>query len=99
MTRQLDQIIEVRSAKNKRQALLALYGGLEAAVARSGGDLVGLGVRFNGADVLMTIKAEFPAGRQVAFVGGESLDAVFRKGMYAGERDELQWREDRYMKS
>lgn len=96
MSRQLDQKIEDRARRAKESALLALYGGLEDAISHAGGELTGFSVKLRGYDTLMTVRALFPAGAQVAFVGAEDLPAVFVKAMKEGKRDELRWRGDTY---
>jgi len=96
MTRQLEAESESRSAKLDKQTLEACNGGLEAAVARAGGILRGLSIRIDEYEVLVTIKAEFPAGPQVAFVGSEDVGGAMRKGMREAARDALQWRTDKW---
>lgn len=96
MSRQLEQLREEKAAAADRQTLLAVEGGLEAAVSRAGGVLTGLAVKFRGTDVLLVIKAELPAGSMVAFVGSTGLAEVLRKAMSEAGRDTLRWREDIY---
>lgn len=76
--------------------LLAVYGGLEAAVQRGGGELVGIGVRFGEEEVLLTLRGVFPGGKMVAFVGGENMPGAFVKATREAGRDQLRWREDKF---
>jgi hypothetical protein len=76
--------------------LLAVYGGLVAAVERGGGTLVGIGIRFGDEEVLLTLRADFPGGKMVAFVGAEHLPEGFVKATREAGRDQLRWREDKF---
>jgi hypothetical protein len=81
----------------QREALLiAVYGGLEDAVSRNGGELLGLGIKFGDGELLMTLRAVFPAGRVVAFVGSENMPSAFVKATREAGRDQLRWREDKF---
>lgn len=78
--------------------LHAVYGGLEKAVQANGGELHGFSVKLNGGDCLITLRAVFPEGGLITFVGAEDLPAALRKAVKEGHRDTLGWREDRYAK-
>jgi len=93
-TNELDQ--EVKEQKRRDIISQAALGGLERAVERSGGQLQGISFKVGDWDVLGTLRADFPGGAMVAFVGGSSMGAVLHKAMQAGNRDELRWREDEY---
>lgn len=92
----LDVMMDKRMRLERDAAMLALYGGLLDGIERSGGVLQGLSVKFDGAGCLMTLKAEFPAGAMVGFVGGDDLPHVLRKGAGKASRDEIKWREDKW---
>lgn len=92
----LDIELDRRSKLEREASLLAVYGGLERGVEKAGGQLVGLSVKFNGFDCLLTLKAEFPAGMMVGFVGGEDLAQVLRKGASEAVRDNVKWRADKW---
>lgn len=92
----IDVLMEKRMKLEREASLLALYGGLVEGVERAGGVLWGLSVKFDGAGCLLVLKAEFPAGGMVGFVGGDDLAHVIRKGAAKAVRDEVKWREDRW---
>ena len=96
MSRQLEQGREERQKREDNSVLLACESGLAAAVSRAGGELTGLGVRYSTMDVLITIKAVFPAGPQICFVGGETIGKALVKGMREAYLDRLKWRPDKY---
>lgn len=92
----LDVIMDQRQKREREASLLALYGGLESGVQHAGGELCGLTVKFDGAGCLLVLKAAFPAGMMVGFVGGDDLAHVLRKGAAAAVRDDVKWREDKW---
>jgi hypothetical protein len=96
MTRQLEAKAEERQARRDKAVLSAVCGGLHDAVGYAGGELVGLSVRIGFRDCLIVLKAEFPAGPQVAFVGSESLDGALIKGVREARGGTLSWRPDQY---
>lgn len=96
MSRQIEQHLEER-AKRERDAVLAgIYGGLEAAVEYAGGVLCGLSVSFRGGDTLLVLRADFPAGRMVAFVGSADLAGVFAKAPREARAGRLRWKTDKW---
>jgi len=98
MTRQLEQAQEDKQQKFAKAQLSALNGGMAAAVARAGGELGGFSARMDDYEVLLTIRAEFPAGRMIAFVGGDTLGSALVKVIREASQDRLKWREDKWGK-
>lgn len=92
----LDVLMAERMKKERSAVLLAVYGGLEESVSRAGGELLGLSVKFGTSDCLLTLRAQFPAGAMVGFVGGEGLADVLRRASKDAARDEVKWREDKW---
>lgn len=95
MTR-LDVLMDARMKREREGTLLAVYGGLIGGVERAGGQLLRLSVVLAEGDCLMVLKAEFPAGVMVGFVGAEDLPSVLRKGAALAVRDKVVWREDKW---
>ena len=98
MSRQLEQKSEDRGRAKMVRLKAACDGALTGAVEHSGGILLGMSVKFDPYEVLVTLRAEFPGGRMVAFVGGDSLSSCLLKVVREGRRDGLKWRPDRYAK-
>lgn len=96
MSRQLEASAEAKQERRDKAVLAALAGGLHEAIARAGGELVGFSVKISFADCLLVIKADFPAGRQVSFVGSETVEGALLKAVREGRSDNLRWRDDRY---
>ena len=88
------------TVKKKDRNQVRLYrvceSGLVAAVERNGGELLGLSAKLSEWETLVTLRAEFPAGRMIAFVGGDSLATALLKAWSEANNDKLKWREDRY---
>jgi len=96
MTRQNDADNEAREEKRLRALGRAVDTELARAVSRAGGQLVGLTLKGGEFDSLMVIKADFPAGRMVSFVGASDWAGCFLKAVREAESDGLRWREDRF---
>lgn len=96
MSRQLEQAQEERARKTAEKLAYDIDYGLEKNVAASGGTLGGLSIKLNGGDVLMTLRARFPAGAMVAFVGSETIGGAVRKATRDASGDKLQWRVDKW---
>ena len=99
MSRQLEQVAEEKSKNRAIRLARVLDLGLSDAVERAGGELLGLSIRYGDFDVLMTIKAVFPAGQMVAFVGAGSMGDCFLKGAREAGNDSLRWKPDRWAKA
>ena len=96
MSRQLDAYAEQQREKRHTEILVAVEGGLEAAVARAGGEFTGFAAKVNALECLLVIKAVFPGGPQVAFCGADSLGSALIKAVREAGRDRLAWRPDQY---
>lgn len=92
----IDSIVRSKAEKERKQALLAIYGGLFDAVGHAGGVLTGFSVKLGDYDTLMTLRAVFPAGSQIAFVGAEDLPGALAKATREAGSDRLRWRSDRF---
>lgn len=69
---------------------------LVGAIGHAGGVLVGISVRFGEADCLMTLRADLPAGRRIAFIGAATLSDCFRRAVNEAYRDKLNWKVGQY---
>lgn len=96
MTSRVEQDAEVRRTRRALTLWGVSSGGLEAAVARAGGELTGFSAKMSGADVLITLRAVFPGGKQIAFAGGETLASALTKAAREASSDDLRWREDKW---
>lgn len=96
MSRQHDQASEDRRHRLRQEAGKAADEGLQGAVERMGGDLLGLSVKWTGYDCLLTLRAEFPAGRMVCFVGSGGLAQCLVKACSEAKIDGLKWRADKF---
>lgn len=71
---------------------------LAGSIAHAGGVLVGLSVKYSAVDCLMTLRADLPAGRRIAFVGGATLADCFRRAVNEAYQDKLTWKVGQYEK-
>lgn len=96
MTRQLDQKKEQKQAARRDQIVKVLEYGLVGALENQGIQLVGIAIRYDAWDVLMTIKAEVGARREVCFVGSDTITNCFLKAHSEARNGRLKWRPDKY---
>lgn len=96
MSRQLEQVIEERSRKRGLLIVMAIEYGLAEAVQRAGGQPTGIAVKGILGDCLIVVKATFPGGPQVAFVGAEDFGSALIKCVRLAAADKLLWRADKY---
>lgn len=95
MTR-LDVIMAQKMEVERQASLLAIYGGLEQGVSKAGGELTGFSMRLGELDCLLTLRAVFPGGAMIGFVGGEDVAHCMRKGATEAARDLVRWRPDKW---
>lgn len=96
MTRQTENTLEQKEAKRALKLLRALEGGLDQAIGRAGGELYGFSVKANYDDCLLVLRAGFPSGPCVAFVGGYSAAQCLVKATREAGTDNLRWRQDKF---
>lgn len=96
MSRQLEAIIEERQARREKGIIKAVEYGLVGSVGHAGGELVGFSVLYRGSDVLLVLKAVFPGGKQVSFVGSDTLGSALVKACREARADKLVWKKDQY---
>lgn len=65
---------------------------LQGSIGHAGGVLVGLSVKYSDIDCLMTLRADLPAGRRIAYVGGATLADCFRRAVNEAYQDKLNWK-------
>ncbi len=96
MTRSFETEEEKRIELKARRLLAVCSSGLMAAIGRAGGTLTGFSAKMSGADVLLTVRAEFPGGPMVCFCGGETLANALLKAAREAQGDALRWKVDQY---
>lgn len=96
MSRQLEQVREDRLAREEKEALRAVYGGLVDAVGHSGGLLTGFSVKTSDVECLITLRVVLGGSGKIAFVVSDSFANALRKAVRLGNRDMLLYKADRY---
>ncbi len=99
MTRHLDVKHEEREAARVHSLYRALEFGIVGALEGQGIELLGLALKFNAFDCLLTVKAEVAGVRSVCFIGSDSIMNCFIKLESAALRHDLKWRADKYQQS
>jgi hypothetical protein len=96
MSRQLEKVWEDKARRQSERALGAISGGLESAIERAGGTLMGFNIKCGPVDYLLVLKVEMPAGPMVAFVGADDLASCLAKATREAAADQLRWRPDKF---
>jgi len=96
MSRQLDLESEVRESKKRDSLYMVVEFGLAGALESQGIVLLGLAIKHDAWDCLMTIKADIDGVKHVAFVGSDTLSNTFLKAYGMAKNDRLRWREDKF---
>lgn len=70
--------------------------GLAGSIAYQGGELTGFSMKVGNADYLVTLRAYFPAGHRVSWVGAKSMTEVLLKSERLAASGQLDWGKDKY---
>lgn len=96
MTRQLDVKAEERETARRLELVRALEYKLVGALQNQGIELLGLAIRYEEFNSLLTLKAIVDEVRSVAFVGSDTMMNVILKATSQASRGTLKWRADKY---
>ena len=96
MSRQLDLKREERETARRDALVRSLEFGLVGALETQGIHLIGLAIKYETFDCLMTIKADVQGTRSVCFVGSDTLMNVILKADAMASNESLKWRPDKY---
>lgn len=84
---------EVRRATKLEEVL---DHGLSGKIAYSGGDLTGFSMKIGNSGYLLTLRARFPGGHMVSWVGAENMTEVILKSERLASQEALEWNKDKY---
>lgn len=98
MTKALNKYERSYIDRQREAVQLAVYGALIGAVERAGGQLNGLNVKFGEDEVLLILKAKFPGGHMIGYVGAEDLPQGMVKATREAGRDAIKWKPDKWHK-
>lgn len=99
MSRQLDLKKELRESKRRDALVRALDFGIVGALQAQGIELLGLSLKYDAFNCLLTIRADCSGCRSVSFVGSDSIINCFLKAESDALRGALKWKEDSFHKS
>ena len=98
MSSQLDVKSEERELRQKSHLYRALDFGIIGALEAQGITLLGMSLKFDAYNALLTIRADVGGERKIAFVGSDCLINAFLKAESAALHDRLSWKVDKYQK-
>lgn len=90
--RQVSQIYESCG----RRVVDMLTGGFEDLVDDQGGVCLGISIRSHQYQSLLVIRAEFPGGAMVGFVGAQTAAEAINKAYGKLNNNKLKWQPDKY---
>lgn len=96
MSRQLEALAETKEAARQVAAVKALEFELAGAVEHLGGTFLGVALKYDTFESLLTYKAEFEGKRMVAFVGSDTMMNCVIKAASMAKNNRLRWKKDRY---
>lgn len=99
MSRQLDQKQELYETARRDALVKALEFGLVGSLEMQGIELMGIAIKYDAFNCLMTIKADVDGVRSVAFVGSDTLMNVILKADSMSRNCVLKWKVDQYHRS
>jgi hypothetical protein len=99
MSRQLDAESEDRYRKRIEALVRALEGGIPEALSDHGAELLGLSLKYDAHNCLLTVRADRAGLHSVCFIGSDSIINCFLKLQSEASRDSLRWKADQYHRS
>lgn len=99
MSRQLEILLEERATARNASIIKAVEYELSGSVGHTGGTLVGLAIKFEDFECLLTLKATFEGKRMVAFIVADDFGTGLLRAVRAAYSNKLRWRADRYARS
>lgn len=99
MSRQADLAMELRETKRRDALVKALDYGIVGALESQGVELLGLSLKYDAFNCLLTVRADVGGIRSVCFIGSDSIMNCFLKLESEAARHTLKWKEDRYHSS
>lgn len=96
MSRQLDLQHEVRETKRRDELVKALDFGIVGALENQGVELLGLSLKHDAFNCLLTVRADVGGVRSVCFIGSDCIINAFLKLQADASRGALKWKEDLY---
>lgn len=96
MSRQLELKREQRTTAKHNALVKALEFGLVGALESQGIELLGLAIKYDPFNCLLTLKAIIDDDQVVAFVGSDTIVNCILKADSEARRNSLAWRPDKY---
>lgn len=91
-----DKRTQVEVSRRATKLEEVLDHGLAGSIAYQGGELTGFSLKIGNVDYLVTLRAYFPAGHRISWVGASSMTEVILKAERLAAGGLLDWLEDKY---
>jgi len=96
MPKKVEERTQVDVSRRAAKLEEVLDHGLAGAIAYNGGELTGFSLKIGNVDYLVTLRAFFPAGHRISWVGANSMTEVILKAERLAAGGLLDWLEDKY---
>jgi len=96
MTRQLEQKQEQRVTARNNALVRALDYGIVGGLESQGIELLGIAIKHDAFNCLLTLKAYVGGEYMVAFIGSDTMINCFLKAESEAKNQTLHWRADKY---
>jgi hypothetical protein len=92
------QVSDIWESCGKRVVVM-LTGGFEDLIEDLGGECLGISIRSHQYQSLLVIRADFPGGAFVGFVGAQTAAEAVAKAHNQLKNNKLKWKPDKYAKN
>lgn len=96
MPKLIDERKHVETTRRAAKLEEVLDHGLSGSIAYQGGDLTGFSMKIGNVDYLVTLRASFPGGHKVSWVGASSMTEAILKCERLVVEGKLEWVPDKY---
>jgi len=96
MSSKEEKSVQVEIGRRAVKLEEVLDHGLAGAIAYGGGELTGFSMKVGNVDYLVTLRAVFPAGHRISWVGAANMTEAILKAERLAVNGDLDWSQDKY---
>lgn len=98
MSKTEDSSVDVVVDRRAKKLEEVLDHGLAGTIAYQGGEFTGFSMKVGNVDYLLTLRAHFPAGHLISWVGASGMAEVILKAERLAAEGRMEWQGDKYRK-
>jgi hypothetical protein len=96
MSKVKEEVEGFKVSRRSEKLAEVLDHGLSGTIAYQGGELTGFSMKIGNVDFLITLRAYFPAGHRISWVGAASMVECILKAERLAAEGGLSWAKDKY---